>query len=161
MEIAIDEGTRANRPTILLFHVMRADEAFEETAEMVFAVVRESALKHPGRPRTLVLDIEGHRAGRNGAYDPDAYEIMSSFAIGILSPWLTEIWTPLIRTRARRGQREDVPDRLLVLETPTTLDQARDLSHRLGMPVFHSDTGQWVSEVHDTSSERQSKSKNY
>jgi hypothetical protein len=125
---------------------MRDDEGFEETAEMIFSIVRDAARNHPGQPRALFLDVEGHRVRRNGAYDHDAFEIMSSYVMGFLSPWLTEISTPLARARTTRAQRDDLPDRLFTLETPGNAVQVRELADQLGMSVFHSDTGEWVGE---------------
>lgn len=90
---------------IALYHVMFTDEGFDRTAEMLFTIVREAARAYPGRPRALFLDIEGLRPSPQAGYDHDAFEIMSSFVLGFLSPWLTEINTPLISARMTKPQK--------------------------------------------------------
>jgi hypothetical protein len=84
---------------VALYHVMRADEDFETTADILFQIVRKAAREFPGKPRYLYLDVEGHRNSAGG-YDADAYELYSSFILGYLGQFLTEV--PLISGRARR-----------------------------------------------------------
>lgn len=143
---------------VALHHVMRADEGLEETADMIFTILKDAVGTRPGCPRILFLDVEGHRLSRSGAYDHDAFEIMSSFLIGFLSPWLTEICTPLYRARTTNAQRDDLPDRLVTLETSGGLDGARDLANRMDMRIFHSDTGEWVGEEREFADRREGRS---
>lgn len=139
-------GTGAGQ--VNLYHVMRADEKFEKTAEMLFAIIREAVRTHPGRPRVLFLDIEGHRPSRKAGFDHDSFEIVSSFVLGFLSPWLTEINTPLIRAKTVRPQSDDLPDRIHIIEASVDREATRELAARTGMPVFHSDTGEWIGGDH-------------
>ena len=141
---------------VVLYHVMRADEGFEKTAEMIFDVVSESARKYPGRPRALFLDIEGHRLGRkNGPYDHDAFEIMNNYVVGFLSPWLTEIHTPLIRARKTSPQRDDLPDHLLTMVVQDGLEQLQEHAARMGMRIYHADSGRWIGEDRERSMTRE------
>lgn len=130
---------------IALYHVMRADEDFETTADILFQIVRKAALEHPGKPRCLFFDVEGHRNAAGG-YDADAYELYSSFIPGYLGQFLTEI--PLIRGRARRdGQQEDVPNHLVISPGRASEGRAERLSEqasRTGVPIWDADTGSTV-----------------
>jgi len=88
--------------------------------------------------------LKGHRPSHKLAYDHDAFEIMSSFSIGFLSPWLTEVHNPLGAFRTTRPQREDLPDRIVTMEAPQDLKQVQELFLWNATPVFHSDTGKWI-----------------
>lgn len=112
----IDEGLasgelRHDTAGIGIYHEMRAREGFEETAGMLWVMVREAARQHPGKPRHLYLDIDGHRdRARGSGYDADATELIS-FARAALGPYLTRApWG-----KAEDGpQREDMPDVMLI-----------------------------------------------
>jgi len=130
---------------IALYHVMRTDEDFETTADMLFQIVKKAAREYPGKPRYLFFDIEGHRNAAGG-YDADAYELYSSFIPGYLGQFLTEI--PVMGGRARRhGQREDMPDHLVISPGGTSEGRTERLSEqasRTGMPIWDADTASTV-----------------
>ncbi len=134
-----------NGKGVALYHVMRAEEDFETTADILFQIVKKAAREFPGRPRYLFLDVEGHRNAAGG-YDADAYELYSSFIPGYLGQFLTEI--PLINGRARRdGQREDMPDHLVISRGGASegrADRLREQASRTGMSVWDADTGNTV-----------------
>jgi hypothetical protein len=97
---------------VALYHTMRPYEGFDVTAQRLFDILKKAASEHPGRPRHLYLDVEGHRNQARG-FDHDAYEIMVHFVIGFLGRWLTGINMPLLC--ATTGQQdEDVPDQLTI-----------------------------------------------
>jgi hypothetical protein len=127
---------------VALYHVMRADEDFETTADMLFQVVKKAAREFPGKPRYLFLDVEGHRNAA-GSYDADADELYSSFIPGYLGQFLTEI--PLINARARRdSQREDMPEHLVISPGGASegrTERLREQASRTGLPVWDADTG--------------------
>ncbi|MEU7016458.1 HNH endonuclease [Streptomyces sp. NPDC046385] len=98
---------------IALYHDMRVEEDFTKCATRLFSVLQQAAATCPGAPRYLYLDVQGHRNAAGG-YDTDAIEIINEFLLGFLSPYLTEISTPLYRAKNPRPQREDVPDFLQI-----------------------------------------------
>lgn len=96
---------------IALYHVMRSTESFEETAGMLWVMVRNAARRFPGKPRVLFLDIEGHhRKGAKNKYDQDATELIS-FVRAALGPYLTE--TPWGKTEDA-PQSDDLPDAIVI-----------------------------------------------
>lgn len=101
---------------IAIYHVVYAHENFEKSAHILHEMIRDAARDFPGKPRTLYLDIEGHRNSAGG-FDHDMHELQGKFILGFLSPYLTEIHTPLLTefgevARPQRPQRDDVPDEL-------------------------------------------------
>lgn len=131
---------------LAICHVMRANEDFEKTADMLFQLVRKSSIECPGTPRRLYLDVEGHRA-RNRAFDHDSFEIMTHFVIGFLSPWLTEVHTPLLAIVNGKPQREDIPDGLFTI--PNSSNEGREamlagVAQENGSLIFDADTRHWI-----------------
>jgi hypothetical protein len=130
---------------VALYHVMRSDEDFETTADILFQIVKNAAREFPGKPRYLFFDVDGHR-NEAGGYDADAYELYSSFIPGYLGQFLTEI--PLMKGRARRaGQSEDVPDHLVISPGGSSegrMERLREQASRTGMPVWDADSGSTV-----------------
>lgn len=102
-------GADAMPKGIALYHDMRVEENFTKCATRIFSILKKAAATSPGAPRYLYLDIQGHRNAAGG-YDADALEIIQEFLLGFLSPYLTEISTPLYRARNPETQREDIPD---------------------------------------------------
>jgi hypothetical protein len=96
---------------IALYHVMRRTETFEETAGMLWVMVREAARKFPGKSRVLFMDIEGHpRKGAQNEYDEDATELIS-FVRAALGPYLAE--TPWGKTEDA-PQSDDLPEVIMI-----------------------------------------------
>ncbi|MFH8407415.1 HNH endonuclease [Streptomyces sp. NPDC018019] len=108
---APSEGPEADaKPKgIALYHDMRVEEDFTKCATRLFSILKKAAAMSPGAPRYLYLDVQGHR-NVAGGYDADALEIIREFLLGVLSPYLTEISTPLYRARNPGPQREDIPE---------------------------------------------------
>jgi hypothetical protein len=100
---------KAEPKGIALYHDMRVEEDFTKCATRLFSILQKAAVTSPGAPRRLYLDIQGHRNAAGG-YDADAAEIIQEFLLGHLSPYLTEISTPLYHVRNPEPQREDIPD---------------------------------------------------
>ncbi|RKS09727.1 hypothetical protein DFP74_5469 [Nocardiopsis sp. Huas11] len=100
---------RSAQKSILLFHDMRVEEDFELCAQRMFEVVRGAARRFPGRPRRMILTVQGHRNDL-GAFDHDAFEIMQEFGSGFLLCYLTEFTHPYFTLKNNRKQREDIPD---------------------------------------------------
>jgi hypothetical protein len=100
-----DQGQpKATSNKIAIYHVMRPREGFEETAGMLWVMVRDAAREFPGKPRVLYMDIEGHTArgpvqNQVGDYDADASEVVH-FVRAALGSFLTDTtW----------GKTEDAP----------------------------------------------------
>ncbi|MFI9628541.1 HNH endonuclease [Streptomyces sp. NPDC052042] len=108
--VAPPEGSGADAKTkgIALYHDMRVEEDFTKCATRLFSILKQAAAASPGAPRYLYLDIQGHR-NAVGGYDAEALEIIYEFVLGCLSPYLSEISTPLYQARNPEPQREDVP----------------------------------------------------
>jgi hypothetical protein len=96
-----------------IYHVMRAHETFEETAQALWTGVADAIRHTPGYTRYLVLEIEGHR-NQEGGFDRDALEIQTPFVTGTLSPYLTEISMPLLHCRLKAVQRDDMPVEVII-----------------------------------------------
>jgi hypothetical protein len=109
--VASSEDISESGKGMALYHVMRRTETFEETAGMLWVMVRETARKFPGKSRTLFMDIEGHhRKGAKNEYDEDATELIS-FVRAALGPFLAE--TPWGKTEDA-PQRDDLPDGIVI-----------------------------------------------
>ncbi|GAA2491705.1 hypothetical protein GCM10010406_29750 [Streptomyces thermolineatus] len=104
-----ESGSDGTTKGIALYHDMRVEEDFTKCANRLFSILKQAAATNPGAPRYLFLDVQGHRNAAGG-FDADALEIIQEFLLGFLSPYLTEISTPLYRVRNTGPQREDVPD---------------------------------------------------
>jgi hypothetical protein len=103
----------ASDTAIALYHLVYAHEGFEEAAQAVFTLVQAAQQRHPGKKRTLYLDIEGHRQG-GGGFDPDMVELQQTFLLGFLSPYLSEIHAPLVRATNTKPQANELPPTLVI-----------------------------------------------
>ncbi|MFD4957897.1 hypothetical protein [Microbacterium sp. NPDC058389] len=132
---------RNSKKGIAIHHVMKADEDFDDTADMLFQLVRTAEANHPGKPRYLYLDVDGHR-NSSGGFDHDALEIIKEYILGFLAPYLTEVHNPFGHFRPSRAQRNDLPERITVL---TTDDERRSETMRAavaaGLEVYDSNVG--------------------
>jgi len=93
--------------TARVYHVMRANENFEDTARMIVKLIAEAQKRAPDMPRSFYLDIEGHR-NEVGGYDSDAYEIQTGF-LDVIAPYVVEVHIPLGHFRMKKTQSNDVP----------------------------------------------------
>jgi hypothetical protein len=105
----IESGDKA----IALYHVVYAHEGFAEAAQALFTLVQEAQRIHPGKPRKLYLDIEGHRQSAGG-FDPAMVELQDEFLLGFLSPYLSEIHAPLVRATTTKPQENELPPALVI-----------------------------------------------
>jgi hypothetical protein len=97
--------------SVALYHVVYRHEGFEEAAQTLFTLVRDSQAKFPNRRRSLFLEIEGHR-NEQGGFDVDMFELQKDFLIGFLSQFLSEIHCPLTSMTNAKGQSNDIPGQL-------------------------------------------------
>ena len=95
-----------------IYHRVYASETFGDGAEALFIMVRDASRKYPGRPRFLYLDIDGHD-GSDG-WDEDASALLAWFVPEVLGQWLTEYRDGDGNKVRNPGQRDDVPDGMLL-----------------------------------------------
>jgi hypothetical protein len=101
---------------LLLAHVVHSDEGFEASAHMIIDMINAAGKKSPGKPRILVLDIEGHR-NEKGGFDDEMVTLQHGIIQQMLTPWLDEVQMPLIHYRVsgdRRRGDEELPIKLMV-----------------------------------------------
>jgi hypothetical protein len=87
----LDSDDRA----VAIYHVVYSHEGFEESAQLLFKLVQRAQRVMPGKPRMLVLDIEGHR-NSDGGFDADMFELLTVFLPDFLARFLSEIYCPLL-----------------------------------------------------------------
>ena len=98
--------------TVALYHVVAAEDTFEDAAGALFGLLREAQRRYPSWPRVLYLDVNGH-AGDAAGFDADFYELQQEFLFSVLAPFVTALETPLTGALMNpEPQRNDVPDRL-------------------------------------------------
>ena len=98
---------------VALYHYVYSHENFEETAQMLFKMVKNARDQFPGKPRYLYLDIEGHR-NQAGGFDRDMFELQSHFLPEFLGKYLCAFYVPLGDFEHKAPQQEDMPDGLKI-----------------------------------------------
>lgn len=99
--------------TAALYHVVRKSEDFVTAAQHLFSIVKMSQDNYPNKTRVLYLDIEGHREA-DGFWDWDMAELQGNFLLGFLSPYLSEMYLPLMHVKNTQDQDNAVPEKLTV-----------------------------------------------
>ncbi len=110
---------------VALYHRVMRRENFEKAAKDLVSLVYAAEKKEPGKPRTLYLDIDGHRNAQ-GRFDADMLELQKGFGLRFLLPFLTEVHFPLISDRNKNPQRNDVPERLEISHARNEKDHSLD-----------------------------------
>lgn len=108
------EGDISDR-CVALYHFVFADDDFKTSAAHVFSLIQEAQKREPNKRRVLYLDIEGHRQ-TNGAFDGDSFELQRHFILGLMFQWLAEVHLPLLAVRNPKQQRNDIPDKVEILD---------------------------------------------
>ena len=99
--------------SVALYHVVYAQEDFEESAQTLLRLVQRAQRLRPGKKRKLYLDIEGHR-NSEGGFDTDMLELQKDFLLGFLSPYLSEIHCPLVSVTNSEPQENDIPPTMII-----------------------------------------------
>ena len=99
--------------TVAIYHVIYENEGFEDSAQNLFRLIQQAQSLSPGKERVLYLDIDGHRV-KEGGFDADMLELQKEFLLGFLSPFLSEIHSPLGDTMNRIPQENDIPPKLIL-----------------------------------------------
>lgn len=110
---------------VALYHRVLRRENFEKAAKDLVSLVYAAEKKEPGKPRTLYLDIDGHRNAQ-GEFDADMLELQEEFGLRFLLPFLTEVHFPLISARNKNPQRNDVPEQLEIFHARNEKDHSLD-----------------------------------
>lgn len=110
---------------VALYHRVLRRENFEKAAKDLVSLVYAAEKKEPGKPRTLYLDIDGHRNAQGG-FDADMLELQKEFGLRFLLPFLTEVHFPLISAKNKNPQRNDVPERLEISHARNEKDHSLD-----------------------------------
>lgn len=126
--------------TIAVYHRVMRREGFEVTAKILVEMTRNTQIDHPGEPRVLYLDIDGHR-NADGAFDADMIELQKMFVLEFLLPYYTEVHTPIVSARNSHGQDDDVPDKFFI----ANLEEKEDVELTSLYVENHSNT-EFVSE---------------
>ena len=107
--------TKPDADSVALYHVVNAEEDFEESAKALFRLVQRAQRLRPGKKRKLYLDIEGHRTSEGG-FDADMLELQKDFLLGFLGLYLSEIHCPLISVTNSEPQENDIPPEMIIRE---------------------------------------------
>ena len=110
---------------IALYHRVMRRENFEKAAQDLFKLLVDAQKKVPNKPRTLYLDIDGHR-NAEGGFDEDMLELQKEFCLGFLFPYFTEIHLPLIDVKNSEEQSNDVPEKLEIWNANNKKDDSLD-----------------------------------
>jgi hypothetical protein len=105
---------------IVIAHVVSAHEDFDHAAHALFRLLRDTQSRHPGCPRALCLEIDGHRNAA-GEFDRDMIEFQTAFMRRFLLQFLVCAETPLGSFENTKPQNDAIPKELNIL----TLDLLR------------------------------------
>lgn len=118
--IPIDEAPNninvLKKKAIAIYHRVYEYEGFDESAKILFDLVKQCQDQFPNQKRVLFLDIDGHR-NKQGGYDHDMFELQRHYILGFLLPFLSEIYIPLIAVKSNKLQRNDLPEILGVFNS--------------------------------------------
>jgi hypothetical protein len=128
--------------SIALYHAVFEDEDFQTSAKILVELVRKAETSHPGLPRRLYLDIDGHRDPQGG-FDHDMYELQTHFVLGFLSQWLASASFPLGAIEFNHAQRNDPPDMLSITENvgQKEINEAIDSGSQA---IWVADRSRWI-----------------
>jgi len=100
--------------SIALYHLVFSHEGFETAATHLFELAKNAQKHCPNQNRILFLDIEGHRNEKQ-AFDHDMFELQTDFILGVLAPFLKEVYMPLNHIKNPRTQNNDFPDEIRIV----------------------------------------------
>jgi len=100
---------------IIIAHVVSAHEDFDHAAQTLLHLLKETQRRHPGCPRALYLEIDGHRNAA-GEFDREMIELQTAFMRRFLLQFLVCAETPLGSFENPKPQNEAIPEELNILE---------------------------------------------
>lgn len=98
---------------MVIYHIVYENEDFENSAQVLFDLIKQAQKNSPNQKRILYLDIEGHR-NKKGGFDNDMYELQRHFILKFLMPYLNSVYMPLISIKNMNLQRNDIPHELQI-----------------------------------------------
>lgn len=100
--------------SISLYHVVRAQDTFEQAAQDLFALLNEAQSRFPDWPRSYYVDIDGH-IDETGRFEEDFVELQQEFFFSTIAPFVSALELPLTGPLANpEPQRNDLPDELRI-----------------------------------------------
>lgn len=102
--------------TVSLYHVVEADDDFEDAAHDLFDLLSEAQEEFPDWPRVLYIDIENH-VRDDGRLEEDMIELQQEFLIAAMGKFFTALALPLVSVVNPESQTNELPDTLR-LQTP-------------------------------------------
>ena len=103
-----------NKKEIAIYHMVKPNEDFAKATMDIYRLLKNAQAQHPNRPRTLYVDVEGHKTP-SGEYNDNAFEFQKNVVIGFLLKFFTKVHLSLISLENTDPQCNDIPDNLVVL----------------------------------------------
>lgn len=105
-----------SKSIVAIYHIVFKNENFNDAAQAIMDLTRESVKKYKNKKRVLYLDIDGHRL-KDGAFDSDMWELQFNFIIQNLLFYYSEINLPIGSIINPYEQlEEDIPDEFVIYE---------------------------------------------
>lgn len=121
IEPNLDNLNLLKKRGIAIYHFVFENENFEESAQIIFDLVKSAQENSPNQKRVLYLDIEGHK-NKKGGFDNDMFELQRHFILGFLMPYLSEVHMPLLFAKNTKLQRNDLPGNLKIFSDKKEMD---------------------------------------
>ena len=97
--------------TVSLYHVVEAEDDFDDAAQDLFALLQEAQDRFPDWPRVLYLDVQGHLDDL-GRFEPDFVELQQEFLIQAMGKFFTALALPLVNVVNPEPQQNELPGAL-------------------------------------------------
>lgn len=110
----VDKDEGKNKKRVAIYHVVYEYENFEQAAQDIFRLLKESKKQANGREILLYLDIDGH-LDEYGNFDDEMKLLQEDFILKTIFPFFSEICIPILDVKNRNKPREDIPDKLEIV----------------------------------------------
>lgn len=129
---------------IAIYHNIYSYEGFEESANILIDLIKNSQKESPNNKRFLYLDIQGHRNDKEG-FDADMFELQSKFILGFLMPYLTEAYLPLISVKNKNYQKNDIPREVAIFPSEReAIKFTEKFKGEKSIQIFSADKGDYL-----------------
>ena len=129
---------------IAIYHNIYSYEGFEESANILIDLIKNSQKESPNNKRFLYLDIQGHRNDNEG-FDADMFELQSKFILGFLMPYLTEAHLPLISVKNKNYQKNDIPHEVAIFPSEReAIKFTEKFKGEKSIQIFSADNGDYL-----------------
>ena len=124
-----------------IYHLVLANENYEQSAATIFKLVSEAQMLRPNYPRCIYLDIEGHQNADRG-FDDDMFGC-SKDLLGFMMQYVNEICRAACPRQEPALADNDLPERLDFCGKvdSTTINEAID---RGVERIWLADKGGWL-----------------